>query len=165
VFKRAFHEGDLEPGAQSKYAEAKLLLKAIEQNEMHNYNRAKSYIAVIDFLDLSPSHKHVIKDMALAYIAMCPFFPNLSTHSLKEFYDSEHGTEFRNSELLNPKLRAQTPDRRRHDSNRYMPLEFWSEWSRIYESRKAVQKEDVSVEIPVPVEWEVVTRPILAKCK
>jgi hypothetical protein len=143
-----------------------MLIKAVERNEMHDLNRAKWYISVIDFLDLSPTHKHVIKDMALAYIAMCPFFPGLKTHSLKEFYDTESGSEFKSSELLNPISRAEVPNRRRLDSNRYMPLELFSEWAQIYASRKAAQEGDGSVkEISTPEEWDLTLRPILAKCQ
>jgi hypothetical protein len=157
VFKKAFHEGDLEPGAQSKYAQTKKLLRSIEHNEMHDMNRAKCYTNVVAFLDLSPSsHKHVIKDMARAYIAMCPFFPNLDTYSLNKFYDTDHGSEFKKSDILNSTLRAQNiPDRRRHDSNRYMPMEFFSEWLKLRDTPS----------FSLPREWELVVRPIIAKCK
>jgi hypothetical protein len=162
------HEGDLEPGAQSKYAVTGKLLKAIERNEMHDIERAKCYIKVIDFLDLQPrAHKHVVKDMCRAYMAMCPFFPNLETFSLKAFYDSEDGSKFKDSDLLNSELRAQhVPDRRIHHSNRYMPLELFSEWYRIPGESNGVEVIDFDEEaMSLPAEWQSFVRPLIAKCK
>ncbi|KAF2668737.1 hypothetical protein BT63DRAFT_284063 [Microthyrium microscopicum] len=161
-FKRAFHAGDLEPGAQAKYAEVRLVLQAIDNSVMQSISRARNWIPFVYFLNLTPDHhKHVMKDMARAYISMTPFFPELPTFSLKDFYDLEEGLQFKSSELLNAEKRAQQiPDRRRHDSNRYMDLSLWSEW---FDFQDRYAADTSPQRLPPPGEWESCVRTTVAK--
>lgn len=90
-------------------------------------------------------HRRVVPDMLSAFAAMSLFFT-------PEFLTDDSGTEFKDSLLVKQAERAkQLPDRRRYDSSRYMPNEFWKDWDNV---RKRHQ--------PYPFEWDVAIRPIIA---
>jgi hypothetical protein len=105
------------------------------------------------WLDIDPkSHRHVFRDLRTACIMMSLFFPT-------KFFESESGIEFKDSLLINQVERAKKlPDRRRFESNRCLPKEFWTEWDKLSEGG-IIYSEDY------PKEWNMVLRPILAHCK
>lgn len=158
VFKESWHKADLEPGAQLKYSDALRMVK-----RMVTYNLLALPAGMTPFAKLLRSipgvteHRRSVNDMFNAFAAMSLFF------SL-EFYESEAGTDFKDTSLIKQEERAkQLPDRRRYDSNKCMPKEFWQEWDAII--KKAKREHGGHVDQAIPFEWHVAIRPIIAHCK
>lgn len=86
-------------------------------------------------------HRWSVTDMFNAFAAMSLFFSS-------DFFESD-GTEFRDTLLIKQDERAkQLPSRRRYDSNKCMPKEFWEEWDSIRKSARREHTGRVDEAIP-----------------
>lgn len=105
------------------------------------------------FLDLDPhEHRRVIPDMRLAYSMMALFFTPASTVA-----ESMLGMKIEEHLIINQAERVKNLlDRRRHDSNKCMPKEFWKQWDSL---RKKGHLDD-----NFPTEWDMTIRPMIAHC-
>jgi len=152
-----FHACDLDAESVAAYTESMKLVKTIEQHAMHDLDRAAYCILTLDSLGVKPGQgtaRRAMRDIVRAYAMMCPFFPNLSIHSIDELVHSEHGERIIDSLLLKPHHeRSRRPNRRTHVSNKYMPKQFWEEW---YELERKGE---------YPHHWSKITRPMIAKCR
>lgn len=151
VFKESWHRADLEPGAKQKWAEAADLAK--KMGDCLAGGSTWSIFYPLEFLDLNPhQHRRVIADMRQAQSMMALFFeesPKVSANKV-EMKLHEHL-------IVDQAERVKIlPDRRRHESNKCMPKEFWAEWD-------ALGKEG-RLKDTFPVEWDRVTRPMIAHC-
>lgn len=157
----------MEPGYAAKHEESTKFLLAIEKNAMVDLHRAKYYTSIIDFLNIHPrTHKWILRDMAKAYMAMCPFFEGLEAFSLTEFYEEDHGRPYKSSDLLDVELRAQTiPNRRSCHSNTTRPAEHWAEWNVLHDQILAHVRGERVDSPGLPEEWELLIRPAIAKCR
>lgn len=112
-----------------------------------------SIFGALCFLDLDPhEHRRVIPDMRQAYSMMALFFTPASkvAESMLEMKLEEHMI------IKQAERRGFVPDRRRHDSNKCMPKDFWKEWETI---RKKGHLDD-----NFPTEWDMMIRPMIAHC-
>ena len=110
------------------------------------------YFKPLAFLHLdSREHRRIVPDMRIAFAMMALFFPS-------KFFESPAGLPYREHMIVNQEERMKNvPDRRRQDSNKCMPSQFWEEWDGI--------TRDGYDEDRFPVEWDMAIRPILAHCK
>jgi len=161
VFKRMFHKCELDPNSSAAYYESMHLVRAIEQFEMHDEDRAIYCLLTLDFLSLRPDEgtgRRACRDIVRAYAMICPFFPNIKGHSIKGLLESKHGSQFKDSLLFKPEERARKIARRRtHTSNKHMPKSFWKEWRDI--------EGGPDLAYAYPIEWDKLTRPMIARCK
>ncbi|KAJ9656968.1 hypothetical protein H2201_008330 [Coniosporium apollinis] len=146
VFKEGWHKADLEPGAQLKYSTALRMVKRMATyNLLQPPARTDPFFKFLKQSGGVMEHRRVVPDMLGAFAAMSLFFT-------PEFLSSDSGTEFQDSLLVKQAERAkQLPDRRRYDSNKYMPNEFWKDWDTVCKRRQ-----------PYPFEWDIAIRPIIA---
>lgn len=112
-----------------------------------------SILYPLEFLDLNPhQHRRVIDDMRQAQAMMALFFeesPKVSaTKAEKKLHEHLVVNQAERVKVL--------PDRRRHESNKCMPKEFWAEWDAL--GKVGRLKENF------PVEWDRVIRPMIAHC-
>ena len=107
----------------------------------------------LEFLDLNAhQHRRVIADMRQTKAMMALFFEESSEVSANKVE-----TKLHEHVIVNQAERVKIlPDRRRHDSNKCMPKEFWAEWD-------ALGKEG-RLKDTLPAEWDRVTRPMIAQC-
>lgn len=154
VFKESWHKADLEPGAQLKYSEALRMVK-----EMVTHNQFASPAGMTPFAKLLRSipgateHRRSVTDMFNAFAAMSLFFSS-------NFFESD-GTEYQDTLLIKQDERAkQLPSRRRYDSNKCMPREFWEEWDSIIKTAR--REHSGRVDEAIPLEWNVAIRPFIA---
>lgn len=115
---------------------------------------------VIKLLDYHPeTHKHVRRDMNYAYIMASLFFPE--TH--RAFLDGRHADKWKDSMLFKQKERGESiPDRRGYRSGRHREPDFFKDLEDI---RKRCVVENKYLADLFPLEWDVVTRPKIARCK
>jgi hypothetical protein len=80
----------------------------------------------------------------------------LFSHS--DFFDSEKGSEFKDSVLISQSERAQCVlDRRRHDSVKCLPKRAFEEWDKM--------DKNGYIRNFYPFEWDKAVRPVIAHCK
>lgn len=149
VFKESWHRADFEPGARQKYVEAAELVKKMDKCLGSSW----SIMGTLCFLDVDPrEHRRVIPDMRQAYSMMALFFMPAS-----KVAESMLGMKIDEHLIVNQVERAKILlDRRRHESNKRMPKDFWNEWDTI---RKKGHLDDT-----FPTEWDMATRPLIAHC-
>lgn len=167
--------GDLEPGAREKYIESmKMIIGA------QNFSSAKAAGTdwawyCLDILDtlglqawydeydenpLSPwPHRYLAQDVTQAFVTMGLFFPNVEvTKLVREYLDSEDGSQFKNSGIFDPVARSlKSLDRRSRTSQTRKPRTFFKELEKLDECESFVDS--------YPMEWSKAVRPIIAKCK
>lgn len=136
---------------------------------MPDRSRSRYCLLTLGFLKESPGKDtRTLRDIAVAFLKMCPFFPNHRSASIEEFLDSEAGAPFRDSLLLRLNERAKNlPKTRSHDCSNHRPDGFWSGWDSRLKSLGR-QKRNGPEEFTIteyPKQWEVSLRPILARCK
>ena len=126
-------------------------------NKMVEYSWAKddrriSCYRLLEWLDVNPFlHRHVLRDLKRADSMMRLF-------SHPGFFDSEEGSEFKDSALIGQDERAQgVLDRRRHDSVKCLPKRTFEEWDKM--DKKGYIRNFY------PFEWDKTVRPIIAHCK
>ncbi|KAI1105673.1 hypothetical protein F4804DRAFT_303681 [Jackrogersella minutella] len=177
AFVEAFHAGDLEPGAQEKYAETCKILSGILGS--HQTGGSTDWVwfvvNIIDWLGLRTDydtyirepragwpHPFITQDIVKAFAEMAMFFPNLEQcKPLTSFFESTEGSKYKDSLLLNPHERAKSlPDCRTRKSFKFRPQEFWKEWQTVLD--KADENGEYYADV-YPINWSVVVRPILAK--
>lgn len=112
-----------------------------------------SIFGTLCFLDLDPhEHRRVIPDMRSAYSMMALFFTSAS-----EIAESLLKIKFNEHLIVNQAERVKTlPDRRRHDSNKCMPKDFWKEWDTL--------RKKGHLHNNFPTEWDITIRPMIAHC-
>ncbi len=150
VFKEAWHKADLEPHGQERYMYMLDLVRRVEA--LLSKRKGVAYIAALAFLDINPdTHRRVIPDMHEAFTKMAFFFP-----SMTDYLSPGLQEEVKNSLMVNQAERAKTlPDRRRHNSNKTMPTEFWNEW-------RAIKKKG-NLDDDFPDDWDKAIRPTIAQ--
>ena len=148
VFKRSWHEADLEPGAEERYRETAIIVEQMAKfdEEKHKFR----YIRDLHFLKVHPHrHRRMIPDMLQARGMMALFFPS-------SFFESEFGVLHKDSLIVNQSERAKMlPNRRTHASNKYTDKKLFEEWDAHWKQSR--HRDDY------PLEWDVVSRPIIAK--
>ena len=152
VFKESFHKADVQPDAQRQYVEMGLITKKMRRHLVPNDAKTLEIFKLVGWMELTPlMHRRVLRDMANAHALMSLFFPT-------DFFDSESGLEFKESMLINQveRMRKGPPDRRTYTSNKYRPKEFWKELD---------EKPGNCLEDKFPPDWDIVARPIVARCK
>lgn len=173
VFKDTFHLGDLEPGAQEKHATSTKLIRGIQKfvqdkptltwpwfcMEILDWLHLKLYYNRYPAEPLKPwPHRYMVQDITQAFVTMSLFFPNLEVTSVvRDYLNTEEGSEFKSSPILDQEAKTRTlPDRRTRTSNRFRAPGFWSELDALYKSDKIIF--DI-----YPWDWAMTTRPIIAK--
>jgi hypothetical protein len=135
---------------------------------MPERSKSRYCLLTLGFLKDSPGRDtRALRDIAVAFLKMCPFFPNLQCASIKEFLESEAGAPFKDSQLLRTEERAEKlPKTRSHASSNNRSPRFWSDLDRRLESlgRQKDGPEILTI-TSYPKEWEVALRPILARRK
>lgn len=151
VFKESWHRADLEPGAKQKWAEAADLVK--KMGDCFEGARSWSIFYPLEFLDLDAhQHRRVIADMRQAQAMMALFFEESPTVSANKVEKKLH-----EHIIVDQANRVKIlPDRRRHESNKCMPKEFWAEWDALVKEGR--------LKDTFPVEWDRMTRPMIAHC-
>ena len=149
AFKRSWHAADFHPGAAEKRKEAEVIVKHMVEYIRKTKSTFK-YFRTLRFLDVHPDrNRRTGRDACEAYAMAKLFFPT-------DFLSSEQGILHKDSLLLNQAERARNPPARRpHTSNKYQPKSFFEEWDTYRKERGR--------HAPYPTEWDVVTRPIIAK--
>ncbi|KAI1373044.1 hypothetical protein F4677DRAFT_462599 [Hypoxylon crocopeplum] len=177
AFVEGFHAGDLEPGAQEKYAETCKILDGILGSHQASGSTDWVWFLVnlIDWLGLRTDyntysrvaragwpHPFIMQDILKAFASMAMFFPNLEqSKPVTDYFKSDEGTKYRDTLILKPHERAKTlPDCRSRTGFKYRPKEFWKEWEDVLRDAKAKQKSYAEL---YPMEWSVAIRPIIAK--
>ncbi len=151
VFKEVWNKADLEPQAQTHYIEMKEMVKqSLKFNQRDLVNRA--CLLTFSLMKwLAPEPIEDSRDIHKAVAKLSPFF-------YSEFLESSDGQIFKESLLFKQEERSKNlPDIRSHVGNRHRPKEFWKEWD-------GVKKNMTSLD-DVPAEWDVIVRPIIARCK
>lgn len=172
-WKESFHLGDLEPGAREKYVETTKIVVGAQNHTFTgpvNTDWLWLCLEILDSLGLQSwydeyvqealvpwPHRYLAQDVTQAFVMMALFFPKLkATKIVREFLDSEAGSQFKNSRLFDPAARAtEIPDRRSRDSTTERPSSF-------YKELEALEELDGWVD-NYPWDWNLVTRPIIAK--
>lgn len=136
---------------------------------MPDRSKSRYCLLTLGFLNDSPGKDtRTLRDIAVAFLKMCPFFPNHKSASIKEFLDSEAGAPFKDSQLFRMEGRAKIlPKTRSHACSNHRPDGFWSEWDRRLKSlgRQKRNGPEAFTVTDYPKQWEVALRPIVAKCK
>jgi hypothetical protein len=172
-FKRAFHDGDLEPSGLMHYFELQLLLQGMLKTAHAGPTDWIVFIAeMLDWLDTRADHsdyaqegaapwphRYVATDAVEAFAIIAMFFPELEVTSLVTmFLKAPHCKRFRTSDLFKPLERSKTrPDRRSRTSYKFREPQFWSEWEQIMNKKESFR--DI-----YPFDWSLCVRPIIAHC-
>ncbi|OTA99348.1 hypothetical protein M426DRAFT_325209 [Hypoxylon sp. CI-4A] len=173
----AFHDADLEPGAQEKYAESCEILDGILKTGQDggSVDWVWLLVGILEWLGLEGNyqtynpephtawpHPFIRQDIVRAFAQMAIFFPGLEQcKPVTDFFHSEQGAKHKDTLILHPEERAKTlPDRRTRTGYRSRPKEFWSEWDAILKEARKERKSHTTV---YPTKWNMVARPILAK--
>ncbi|KAI0880759.1 uncharacterized protein GGS22DRAFT_182070 [Annulohypoxylon maeteangense] len=173
----AFHAGDLEPGAQEKYAETCKILRGIlgPQKTFGSTDWVWFLVDILDWLELRTDyttyshearagwpHPFITQDIVKAFMQMAMFFPTLEQcKPAKDFFESEEGSQYKDSLLFNLTERAKAiPDCRARASFKHRPKRFWNEWDALLKDAEENDKYFADV---YPIKWSVAVRPILAK--
>ncbi|KAL7625951.1 hypothetical protein AAE478_002720 [Parahypoxylon ruwenzoriense] len=177
AFIEGFHAGDLEPGAQEKYAETCKILNGILGSHQTSGSTDWVWFLVdmLDWLELRTDyntysrepragwpHPFIAQDIIKAFVSMALFFPNVEVcKPVVDFFKSEEGAKYKDTVILKPEERAKTlPDCRMRTSFRYRPKEFWSEWEGVLKEAKKNHKFYADI---YPMKWSVAIRPIIMK--
>lgn len=167
---------DLEPGGREKHTESMKMIIGVQNFSAKTTSTTSGWawfcLDILDMLELqawyddydenplSPwPHRYLSQDVTQAFVTMGFFFPNLKvTQLVREYLDSEQGSQFKNSEIFDPVARSQKlPDRRSRTSQSEKPKSFFKE---LEELEKCDSMAD-----SYPLEWSKVVRPIIAKRK
>jgi len=154
VFKKVWHNADLEPLAQTRYLEMKTMTKHSRRFNQLDYNSPASRLIfqLLDHLDVPEGQDS--RDLHKAIAKMAPFFH-------QEFFDYKNGHQYKDSLLFNQEERAKhLPKIRSHLSNTFRPKECWYEFDD--GCRKMKHNEDLDV---FPEDWDITIRPIIAHRK
>ena len=174
VFKQAFHLGDVEPGAQEKYAQVMRLIVRIQNQALEEplTDWAWFCIEILDWLNLQAyydeyqpdswnpwPHRYIVQDITQAFVTMALFFPDLPVSRISRgCLDSPAGAELRASQLFDPLARAATlPDRRTSHTSHDKPPKFWAPLEALEKDRSDC------FENLVPMEWSKALRSIIAQ--
>lgn len=109
---------------------------------------------------LSPwPHRYLAQDVTQAFVTMSLFFPNVEvTKLVREYLDSEEGSQFKESRIFDPVSRSQeTLDRRSRTSQSQKPASFFKDLEELEECESMIDS--------YPMDWSKAVRPIIAKCK
>ncbi|KAI0097145.1 hypothetical protein F4814DRAFT_128368 [Daldinia grandis] len=177
AFIEAFHAGDLEPGAQEKYAETRKILGGILGS--HHTSESTDWVwflvGILDWLGVRTDynnytrdaraawpHPFIAQDIIKSFVSMAMFFPSLELcRPVSDFFESKDGRKYKDTSLLKLDERAKKlPDCRMKTSFKYRPKEFWREWEDVLKEAKTKQKFYADI---YPMEWSVAIRPIIAK--
>ncbi|KAI0197641.1 hypothetical protein F4808DRAFT_473678 [Astrocystis sublimbata] len=174
---KTFHDGDLEPGAPKKYEEACAVVNGILNQQEIKVSQAWFWfvLEMFEWLDVRVNyteynremmapwpHPFVTQDLLNAWASMAIFFPDLEQcQPATNFFKSEEGQQYQQSPLRDPHQRASTlPDRRSKTSFKYRPKKFWKEWEDIVAE---CARTSTACADSIPLQWNITTRPILAK--
>lgn len=104
-------------------------------------------------------HRHVGRDIAKAYAMTSLFFEGGDG-----FFQSEKGIQFKDTLVLNHMERHKTPPNvRGYMSSYHRPKAFFAELAALDLFDEDLVSEDIKER--VPTEWDVVMRPLVARCK
>lgn len=176
---KAFHDGDLEPGAPEKYKETCAIIEGILNQAGAGSSQAWFWFVLemlellqvrINYTDYSHDmtapwpHPFITQDALKAWAYMAIFFPDLEQcRPAADFFKSKEGQQYQQSPLRDPHQRASTlPDRRSKTSFKWRPKEFWKEWADIVADS---EKTGTYCADAMPMKWKIALRPMLAKCK
>lgn len=165
---------DLEPGAREKYVESMKMIVGAQNFSSNSAGTAWAWFCldILDMLELrawyddydqnplSPwPHRYLAQDVTQAFVTMGLFFPNVEvTKLVKEYLDSEEGSQFKDSEIFDPVSRSRKlPDRRSRTSQSRKPKSFFKQLEELDECESMVDS--------YPMEWSKAVRPIIAKRK
>lgn len=151
TFKEIWHKSDTEPHAQIHYIEMKQLVKkSLKFNARDIYHPSSILtFTVVKWLGVVGDEA---RDVWKAVAKLSPFM-------YPDFFQSELGEAFKDSLLFNQEERAKNlPDIRGWVSNTTRPKEFWREWD-------IIEKDPKKGLDDTPIEWDMVIRPIIARCK
>ncbi|KAL8383671.1 hypothetical protein RB595_010733 [Gaeumannomyces hyphopodioides] len=180
AYKQSFHLGDVEPGAQERYAQVMRLIIAIQNQKHEDQKRDEQCptdwawfcLEILDWLNLQAyyddfkpdswkpwPHRYIAQDITQAFVTMALFFPELPVSRISRGYlDSPAGAELKSSQLFDPAARAATlPDRRTARTSYEKPPGFWEPLTALEEN-----KSDYFEKL-VPMKWSVALRPIIAQ--
>jgi hypothetical protein len=133
---------------------------------MPERSKSRYCLLTLGFLKDSPGRDtRTFRDIAVAFLKMCSFFPNHPSASIKDFLESEAGAPFKGSQLFRTAERAEKlPETRSHASSNNRPHEFWSEWDRRLKPLERQQGgREVLTVTDYPKQWQAALRPILAR--
>lgn len=167
--------GDLEPGAREKYIESMKMIIGAQNSSAKTIDPAWAWycLDILDLLELrawyddydqnplSPwPHRYLAQDVTQAFATMGLFFPNVEvTKLVREYLDSEEGSQFKKSRIFDPISRSQeTLDRRSRTSQSQKPASFFKELEELEEGEESMIDS-------YPMDWSKAVRPIIAKCK
>ena len=110
-----------------------------------------AYIGPMALLDVNPHlHRRVGPDMHEAVAKTAMFFGFIT-----EAFEPEFQEELKDHLIVKQMERAKNlPDRRRHNSNKTMPKEFWDAWKAVKQLGNRVDN--------FPDDWDRAIRPIIA---
>lgn len=165
---------DLEPGAREKYVESMKMIVGAQNFSSNSAGTAWAWFCldILDMLELrawyddydqnplSPwPHRYLAQDVTQAFVTMGLFFPNVEvTKLVKEYLDSEEGSQFKGSEIFDSVSRSRKlPDRRSRTSQSRKPKSFFKELEELDQCESMVDS--------YPMEWSKAVRPIIAKRK
>ena len=154
AFKIAWHDGDLTPDAPARWQETRRLIKVFRGLNLQQ--RPFRHLPDLRFLNVHPArHRRMIPDMEEARAAMTPFFPS-------SFQIPKSKAEELQSSILDQGTRAQQlpPETRSHISNKFKPKSFWHELDTL---RLPKEKAFTDSFDRLPKEWDLTTRPIIAR--
>lgn len=132
VFKRSWHQADLEPGARRRYIRWQLLVSEMDDAIMGRITRiTPGPFELCKFMELAPrffQERRIVKDAFEAYAAIALFFDRNEFFNFKDAPTElvEHLGIFDQAERA-----KHLPDRRDRRSNKTMPKEFWKQWDRL----------------------------------
>jgi hypothetical protein len=157
VFKKSWHDADLQPGAYKHYAQQQLMVMCMDSIVMSGLNPGP--FELCKFMQMA-SHfreeRRIVDDAFKAYAAIALFFDT------DKFLASPISELFTDSKLLKQEERAKdVPDRRTHKSNKTMPPEFWKDWDKLLRDKKRTSSD--AVDDIFPMEWRKAIRPVVIR--
>ncbi|KAG9773003.1 hypothetical protein KCU88_g5960, partial [Aureobasidium melanogenum] len=158
IFKKAWHNSDLEPGAQARWEEYIALRAEATQDFIVRENTCVPCAQMLKFLDYHPeTHSRVMRDAVRAYIIVWLF-----SSKAPAFFNSKAGSKFKSSKLFAQEERSkELPDRRSGQSCRYRDDSFYHDLDKqLVDYQRGPFKDDYS---ELPYEWDVVIRPKIAQ--
>ncbi|KAI1620384.1 hypothetical protein EDD37DRAFT_177569 [Exophiala viscosa] len=158
IFKEAWHNSDLEPGAQQRWHEYLEIRRDAETPDLKEYDEILVPCArLLKFLDYHPNtHRRVMKDMKRAYGIVSLFFSAGAT-----FFASTNGLKHEASKIFDQTHRCkQLPDRRSSRSSRYREDSFFQDLDNA--TRRYRLPEDYAAN-DLPLEWDICIRPKIAE--
>jgi hypothetical protein len=166
VFKDCFHKADFGPDEPVRYVTPIVMSRKMEDYQMNKMTLSPfEMISSMGAMEKLTLDRRVVDDAFEAYASISLFY------EADDLLKSEHGDIHWIFEklvdeyfLLDQVERAKhVPDRRTSRSNKQLPKGFWDEWDRLCKAHGRTLA-DGMIEHFYPPEWDIVVRPIIARC-